>query len=258
VSARLALQGVSFAYPGTPVFRDLDLTVDAGEFVAVLGPNGCGKTTLVRLASRVVPAGSGTVSLRGDDVAGLPHREIGRRVAVVPQEEGSVFAFSVGESVLMGRTPWLTGFGFEGEEDRRIARDALKAVDAAHLVTRDVREISGGERQRVFIARALAQRTGFLVLDEPTSHLDLKYRVATLRLLAELREREGLTVLVISHDVNLTVRFAERVVLLGGGGVAADGSPEEVLDPDVLSEVYGTPVVVRRVEGIPVPQVYPR
>jgi len=257
MSAPLSLASVSFSYPGTPVFSDLDLTVEAGEFTAVLGPNGCGKTTLVRLASRVVSARSGVVSLGGDAVAGLAPREIARRLAVVPQEEDSVFAFSVGESVLMGRTPWLSGFGFETEEDRRIARDALAAVDATSLIERDVREISGGERQRVLIARALAQRTGFLVLDEPTSHLDLKYRVATLRLLAELREREGLTVLVISHDINLTVRFAERVVLLGGGGVAADGDPEEVLKPDVLSEVYGTPVVVRRVEGIPVPQVYP-
>jgi iron complex transport system ATP-binding protein len=257
MSAPLALREVSFAYPGTPVFDRLGLTVTEGEFTAVLGPNGCGKTTLVRLASRVVAAGAGTVSLSGDDVTALTARDIARRLAVVPQEEASIFAFSVGEAVLMGRTPWLGGFGFEGEEDRRIAREALAAVEAGHLVGRDVREISGGERQRVLIARALAQRTGFLVLDEPTSHLDLKHRVATLRLLADLREKEGLTVLVISHDVNLTVRFAERVVLIGGGGVAADGAPEDVLKADVLSEVYGTPVVVRRVEGIPVPQVYP-
>ena len=257
MSAPLSLANVSFSYPGTPVFEGLDLTVGAGEFTAVLGPNGCGKTTLVRLASRVVAAGSGTVSLGGDDVAGLTPREIARRLAVVPQEEAGIFAFSVGEVVLMGRTPWAGAFGFETDKDRRIAMDALSAVDAADFVERDVREISGGEWQRVLIARALAQRTGFLVLDEPTSHLDLRYRVATLRLLAELREREGLTVLVISHDINLTVRFAERVVLLGARGVAADGRPDEVLLPDVLSDVYGTTVVVRRVEGIPVPQVYP-
>jgi len=257
MNAPLTLEGVAFGYPGTPVFTDLDFRVGPGEFTAVLGPNGCGKTTLVRLASRVVAARSGSVSLGGDDVTGLAQREIARRVAVVPQEEGSVFAFSVGECVLMGRTPWLRGLGFEGEEDRRIAREALQAVDAIDLLDRDVRELSGGERQRVLIARALTQRTGFLVLDEPTSHLDLRHRIATLRLLARLREKEGLTVLVISHDVNLAVRFAERVVLLGGGGVAADGTAEEVLDPGVLSDVYRTRVAVRRVEGIPVPQVYP-
>ena len=257
MSAPLVVTNVRFAYPGTEVYHDLSLTVGEGEFVAVLGPNGCGKTTLVRLATRVVRPAAGRVLLGGDDVAGLAVREIARRLAVVPQGEGGVFAFTVGEAVLMGRTPWQEGFGFEGKEDRRIAREALAAVEAEHLIGRDVREISGGERQRVLIARALAQRTGFLVLDEPTSHLDLKHRVASLRLLARLREQEGLTVLLISHDVNLTVRFAERVVLLGGGGVAADGSPEEVLDAAVLSEVYDTPVVVRRVEGIPVPQVYP-
>lgn len=257
MSVPLHLDRVSFAYPGTEVFTDLSLSVDEGEFVAVLGPNGCGKTTLVRLASRVVRPDGGRVVLGGDDVADLPAKDVARRLAVVPQEEGSVFSFTVGETVLMGRTPWLPGFGFEGEKDVRIARESLAAVEAEHLMERDVREISGGERQRVLIARALAQRTGFLVLDEPTSHLDLRHRVATLRLLAELREREGLTVLLISHDVNLTVRFAERIVLLGGGVVAADGAPEDVLRAETLSRVYGTPVVVRRVEGIPVPQVYP-
>ncbi|MEN8151539.1 MAG: ABC transporter ATP-binding protein [Planctomycetota bacterium] len=257
MSAPLAVSNVRFSYPGTKVFDDLSLVVEQGQFVAVLGPNGCGKTTLVRLASRVVRPDAGSVRLGGDDVGGLPVREVARRLAVVPQGESGVFAFTVGEAVLMGRTPWQEGFGFEGEKDRQIAREALGAVEADHLIDRDVREISGGERQRVLLARALAQRTGFLVLDEPTSHLDLKHHVASLRLLARLREREGLTVLLISHDVNLTVRFAERVVLLGGGGVAADGTPEDVLRSGTLSDVYGTPVVVRRVEGIPVPQVYP-
>lgn len=257
MSGPLVVEKVSFRYPGTPVFTDLDLAVGKGEFVAVLGPNGCGKTTLVRLVSRVLAPDRGDVRLGGDPVGALKATEIARRVAIVPQEERNVFAFSVFESVLMGRTPWATGFGFETKEDREIAKDALKAVDAAHLAGRDVREISGGEAQRVLIARALAQRTGFLVLDEPTSHLDLRHRVAILRLLSDLREREGLTVLVISHDVNLTVRFAERVVLLGEDRVAADGTPDEVLDPEVLTKVYGTRVSVRRVEGIPVPQVFP-
>ena len=257
MSEPLRLEQVSFSYPGTPVFRDLSLTVSEGEFTAVLGPNGCGKTTLVRLVTRVLSAGRGRVVLGGDLVESLPRREIARRVAVVPQEEPAVFPYSVLQTVLMGRTPWVAGFGFESEEDLKIARSSLRLVDAEHLVDRDMTELSGGERQRVLLARAMAQGAGLLVLDEPTSHLDLRHQVAILRLLRRLRDREGRTVVAISHDVNLSSRFADRLVLLGREGVLADGPPLEVLDAETLSRAYGTPVTVRNVDGLEIPHVFP-
>jgi iron complex transport system ATP-binding protein len=253
----LELERVTFSYPGTEVFRDLSLTVGEREFTAVIGPNGSGKTTLVRLATRVVPVASGRILLRGEDIETLARREVARRVAVVPQEESGLFAFSVLETVLMGRTPWTAGFGFESDEDVRLALESLAAVDAEHLVHRDLAELSGGERQRVLLARALAQGGDLLVLDEPTSHLDLRHQVATLRLLRRLRDQEGRTVLAISHDVSLTSRFADRLVLLAEGGVAADGPPAEVLEPETLSRVYGTPITVRQVDGLEVPHVFP-
>jgi iron complex transport system ATP-binding protein len=249
MSAPLSFDHVSFSYPGTPVFEDLDLAIEKGELTAVLGPNGAGKTTLARLATRIREADRGTVRLEGDAVDSLARKVIARRVAVVPQEEQDVFSFSVLQAVLMGRTPWRRGLLFESGRDREIAEECLRAVDAVDLLSRDLRELSGGERQRVRLARALAQQAGLLILDEPTSHQDLKHQVETLRLLRELREREGLTVLVISHDVNLCSRFADRVVLLSGGRVAADGPAEEVIAEEVLTRVYGTRIRVGRIEG---------
>lgn len=253
----LSFSDVDFEYPGMRVFRGLNIRLRQGEFVCVLGPNGCGKTTMVRLATRVLEPECGRILLSGDAISGLSRREIARRVAVVPQEERSLFEFSVLEAVLMGRTPWLSGHGFEGELDIDVAIASLVAVEADHLRDRDMAELSGGESQRVLLARALAQKAPLLVLDEPTSHLDLKHRVAILRLLHGLRESEGLTVMVISHDVNLASRFADRLLLMAEGAIVAEGPPREVLDPEVLTRVYGTPVSTRKVEGLDVPLVFP-
>jgi iron complex transport system ATP-binding protein len=253
----LSFSDVAFSYPGTPVFERLDLTVQAGEMVGLLGPNGGGKTTLARLATGVLRPDRGRVRMGDEDVARIGPREMARRVAVVPQSEPNLFPFTVLEAVLMGRSPWLGGFGFESAADLAIARRALASVGARSLEDRAVTDLSGGERQSVLLARALAQDAEFLVLDEPTSHLDLKHQVETLRLVRALREAQGLTVFVISHDVNLLARFTDRLVLLGDGAVVADGPPRTVLEPGVLSRVYGTPVAVREVPGIDVPQVFP-
>ena len=257
MTAPLRFEDVTFAYPGTPVFSGLDLAVPEGGIVAILGPNGSGKTTLVRLATAVARPQRGRVLLYGEPVHGLGAREVARRVAVVPQEEASVFSYRVDEVVLMGRTPWASGFGFDSARDREIAGKSLEAVHAAHLADRDLDEISGGERQRVLVARALAQEARLLVLDEPTSHLDLKHRVEMFRLLRRLCDTEGLTIVVISHDVNLAARFSDRLVLLAGGRVAAEGPPDEVLDSEILSEVYGTAVRVSRLSGDGPPIVFP-
>jgi iron complex transport system ATP-binding protein len=248
----LRFDGVTLGYGGAPVLRSVSLALGEGEIVGVIGPNGSGKTTLVRGATRVIEPLAGAVTLLGRPLGLYDRRELARNLAVIPQEGTPIFPFTVLETVLMGRAPWLHPFAFEGEEDLRAAREALVAVGAADLALRDLAELSGGERQRVVVARALAQGTRVLLADEPTAHLDLRHAVAIFGLLRALRTERGLSVFVVTHDVNLAALFCDRLLLLGGGGVAAEGTPREVLRADLLGEVFGTPVVVEtRPDGTP-------
>ncbi|HUC43858.1 MAG TPA: ABC transporter ATP-binding protein [Candidatus Sulfotelmatobacter sp.] len=240
----LAFRRVDFAYGRTPILVGLDLTIANGTIVGVLGPNGAGKTTFVRLASATLQATSGSISLFGDDLSGLTSRERARRVAVVPQETYPVFDFTVDEIVRMGRAPHLGLLGIEGPADRAIAREAMERCEVAHVAARSLRELSGGERQRVLLARALTQRPRLLLLDEPTAFLDLKHRLDVYRVLSQLHRESGLTIVVVSHDINLAARHCDRLVLLRCGSVAADGTPAEVLRPDPIRAVYEVEVEI--------------
>jgi iron complex transport system ATP-binding protein len=244
MGAALALRGVAFGYGTRPLFRSLDLEVEAGSMIAVLGPNGAGKTTLVRLASGEVPPSAGSVSILGHDLAKLPGRERARRVAVVPQESEPTFDFTVRELVLFGRAPHLGLFGIETARDVEIANEAMRSTEVAELQDRPSRALSGGERQRVNLARALAQEPRLLLLDEPTAFLDLKHRLAAYELFRRLCRERGLTVVVVSHDLNLAARHCDRLVLLQAGQVAADGPPEDVVKPEILRSVYEVEVDV--------------
>lgn len=246
MAAILQFDRVSFAYRGAPLFAGLDLSVGEGEMAAVLGPNGSGKTTLVRLAVGHLEPSAGSVTLRGTRLADLSSRERARTISVVPQESQLAFDFGVREIVLMGRAPHQGVLGLDGEEDRAIALEAMEQTGVAHLAERRFHELSGGERQRVVIARALAQRPRLLLLDEPTAFLDLKHRLAVYALLTRLNRDLGITVVVVSHDINLAARHCDRVVLLHRGAVAADGPPGEVLTVDNLRSVYAVDVDVRR------------
>jgi iron complex transport system ATP-binding protein len=241
----LTLERVAFAYGRTPVLTGLDLAIAEGSITGLLGPNGSGKTTLVRLASAALRPASGRIALFGDDLAALPARERARRVAVVPQETHPVFEFTVDEIVRMGRTPHLGLLGLEGPRDRRIAREAMERCEVAFLAARSFRALSGGERQRVLLARALAQEARLLLLDEPTAFLDLKHRLAVYALLGRLHRENGLSVVVVSHDINLAARHCDRLVLLRCGGVVADGTPAEVLRPEPIRSVYEVDVEIR-------------
>ena len=248
----LRYDGVTLGYGERPVLRGVTLEVREGELVGVLGPNGSGKTTLVRGATRVLEPSAGSVALLGRPLGLYDRREMARSLAVIPQEGTPLFPFTVLETVLMGRAPWLRPFAFEGEEDLRAAREALAAVGAEDLALRDLAELSGGERQRVVVARALAQGTRVLLADEPTAHLDLRHAVAIFALLRELRTSRGLAVFVVTHDVNLAALHCDRLVLLAHGGIAAEGAPREVLRADLLGEAFGTPVHVEtRPDGTP-------
>ena len=244
MSAALDFEDVSFAYGTQPVLRGLTLRVEPGELTALLGPNGSGKTTWVRLAAGSLVPARGIVRLFGHDLGALGAAERARTVAVVPQESPLEFEFRVHEIVAMGRSPHQGLLGFESEEDRRIVGEALRATGMETFAGRPLAALSGGEKQRVVLARALAQRPRLLLLDEPTAHLDLKHRLAIYALLERLHG-EGMTAVVVSHDLNLAAAHCQRLVLFKDGEVFADGPPRQVLRPDVLREVYEVELEVR-------------
>ena len=240
----LAAADVSFAYArrGAPDHRVLDavsLTVRRGSVVGLLGPNGSGKTTFLRILAGVLTPQSGQVTIDGRPIADMGRRELARRVAVVPQETHSAFDFSVMDMVLMGRYPHLGTFELEGPDDQAIARDALAATDTSALAARAFATLSGGEKQRVVIAGALAQASDALLLDEPTAALDLGYQLEITALLRRLNQERGTTMIVSTHDLNLAAALCERVVLLKQGGVIAHGTTEETLTAANIRLLYG-------------------
>jgi len=247
---------VSFAYPASAerktrpfALSDLSLDISAGEIIGVIGPNSSGKTTLIRLLTRVLePAAAGEIRLEGVPVGRLSRTHLARRVAVVPQGILPQFPFTVGELALMGRYPHDPGRYFESPRDRAVAHEAMEATGVLELADMPLEHLSGGERQRAVIARALAQEPRLLVLDEPTAHLDLRYQVEAAALLRRLNRERGMTILLVSHDLNLAAEVCDRLLLLNGGRPAAIGSPEAVLDESLLASVFGCGVVVDKNE----------
>jgi ABC-type cobalamin/Fe3+-siderophores transport system ATPase subunit len=242
---------VSFAYPAPAERRtrplalaDLSLDISAGEIIGVIGPNSSGKTTLIRLLTRVVEPAVGEIRLEGVPVGRLSRTDLARRLAVVPQGILPQFPFTVGELALMGRYPHDPGRYFESPRDRAVAREAMAATGVLELADVPLEHLSGGERQRAVIARALAQEPRLLILDEPTAHLDLRYQVEAAALLRRLNGERGMTILLVSHDLNLAAEVCDRLLLLNGGRPAAIGPPEAVLDEALLASVFGCGVVV--------------
>ncbi len=244
----LDMQGITFGYNRQPLLYEVHFQVRAGEMVGLLGPNGSGKTTLLRLISGVLRPQQGVVILDGRDTRLWGRREVARRVAVVPQEMHVPFAFTVEELVRLGRTPYVRLLGSHTKEDQSIVRGALQAADIETLAGRIFNELSGGERQRVTVAMALAQRPALLLLDEPTSHLDIKYQIELLELVQKLNRETGVTVIAAMHDLNLAARYFPRLVLFQRG-IVADATPAEVLEPHLLRRVYGINVQVGILRG---------
>ncbi len=242
----ITAEGVEFAYPGRPVLHGVDLAAEHGSVLGLVGPNGSGKTTLLRTLYGSLRPSGGTVLIDSESMSGLPAREIARRLAVVVQEPPGDLPLLVSDMVLLGRTPHRTAFGRASNRDEQIAADALSQVGALRLAGLPFDGLSGGERQRVLIARALAQESTHLLLDEPTNHLDVRYQHEVLDLVAGLAHRDGHTVAVVLHDLNLAATYCDRILLLDDGRVVADGSPEDVLTPEHLEPVYQ--VLVRRFE----------
>ena len=239
----LKIQNLSASYHGHQVLHDVSFEVHHGEVLALIGPNGAGKSTIIRAVSGVIPS-TGSVHTNGNDFHALDPMQRARYVAVVPQAISLPPAFSVWETVFMGRTPYLVFLGNASAHDEELTRQALSRVNALSFTDRRVSELSGGEAQRILLARALCQSTPILLLDEPTSHLDLQYQVSLLELIRDLAHKEKLTVLIALHDLNLAARYADRVALLVGGKLLAVGTPRDVLTPEKISNAYCLPVQV--------------
>ncbi|GAA2450077.1 ABC transporter ATP-binding protein [Streptomyces macrosporus] len=235
----IAVEDVHFGYPGRPVLRGVDLRIGAGELVALIGLNGCGKSTLLRLAAGLLRPSAGRVLLGGDDPARLSRRAAARRVALLHQSAPAVPGMTVRQLVRQGRYAARGPLGMLREGDDAVCRRALADVGVADWADRPVDSLSGGERQRVRLAMALAQDTRVLLLDEPTTYLDLRHQLEVLRTVVRLRVERGLTVVMVLHDLAHAARFAERLVALRDGRVAADGPPAEVVTPELLADVLG-------------------
>jgi iron complex transport system ATP-binding protein len=247
--ALLQVRNVSFGYGKRPLLYDISLRIEAGEMVGLLGPNGSGKTTLLRLLSNVLQPRQGNVLLNGRDLRKWGRRVVARRIAVVPQELHVPFAFSVEHMVGLGRTPFVEPFlGTRSRHDQEVVRAAMEGAGVLSLAEHVFNELSGGERQRVVIAMALAQEPLLLLLDEPTSHLDIRYQVETLELVQRLNRERGVTVVAALHDLNLASRYFPRLLLFQRG-VVADGGPAEVLEAGLLRRVYGVDVQVGILRG---------
>ena len=232
------------------ILNGVTFQVSQGEMLGIVGPNGSGKTSLLKLLAKIISPQRGTLCLFEKLLEALSQREVARQVAVVPQDTQQLFPFTVAETVLMGRFPhrshdrWSSGFGWETDEDLVAAEEAMATMDVAHLARRSITDLSGGERQRAVIARAIAQAPLVMLLDEPTAFLDLQHQIAICGALRRLKEERGMTVIIVSHDLNVASQYCDRVLMLKDGTVFRAGSPPEVMQLDVLRAVYGCDVLI--------------
>ena len=240
----IELSQVTFGYNGGTVLEEVTLAVGGGEILGLIGPNGSGKSTLLRIMSGILDPWSGEARLKGKKLKAYKRREAAQPIAAVSQEMARDFPFTVREMVAMGRSPYLGRFSFGGREDREIVEEAMRLADISRYADRYPFQMSGGECQRMMIARALAQQPEILLMDEPTSHLDLNHQMEINRLILKMNRERGLTVVYVTHDLNIAASVCSRLAMLKDGRVYAEGSPEEVLQPENIEAVYRCPVRV--------------
>jgi len=240
------LEQISFRYNEHQVLKNVSFEVKRGEFVGILGPNGSGKTTLLNVIDGILIPQEGELWINGTSCNKLKRENLAKIIAVVPQESLMIFPFTVQEIVLMGRAPHLGKWRFEGETDFRIAHQAMEMTDTLSLMNRSMNALSAGERQRVLIARALAQQPQIMLLDEPTAFLDIRHQIDFFDLIKTLNKNQTLTVIGVTHDINLASLYCDRIILLRDGRIHCMGSPEEVIAESHIREVYETNVTVDR------------
>ncbi|GAA4180949.1 ABC transporter ATP-binding protein [Gryllotalpicola koreensis] len=235
----LAAHGLQLAYDGRVIVPELDLELAPGRITAIIGANGSGKSTVLRGLARLLAPRAGSVTLDGEDVHGIPGRRLARMLGILPQEPIAPEGVTVTELVMRGRHPHQGVFGGRGADDEAVVAEALRLTDTLELAARRVGELSGGQRQRVWIALALAQNPDVLLLDEPTTFLDIAHQLEVLDLLAELNAQLGTTVVMVLHDLNMAARYADQLVVVADGRVLASGAPADVITEPVLATAFG-------------------
>jgi iron complex transport system ATP-binding protein len=240
----LQVQDVGIRYSAQWVLKDISFDVGKGEIIGIIGPNGSGKTTLLKLLDGILFPQEGDVRIQGTSIRRIKRQVLARLVAVVPQETYMIFPFRVAEVVLMGRSPHLGRLVFEGKRDYQIAINAMEKTDIISFADRKVHQLSGGERQRVWIARALAQEPQIILLDESTAFLDIRHQVGFFELIKSINKQEGLTVIVVTHDINLAAQYVDRIILLREGKIYEMGEPEKVITESNIAHIYETGVLV--------------
>ncbi len=245
----LRVEGLRFSYGKRLILNGAELELREEEVLTLLGPNGCGKTTLLKCINRILKPEDGTVFIDGRNYFDLSEKEIAMSLGYVPQEHRPPFPYTVLEFVLLGRSPHLGMFSHPSERDRRIAMESLKTVGIEKLAKRAYTELSGGERQLVLIARALATNAKILLLDEPTSHLDFRNSHRILSLIRRIVREKRLSAIITLHDPNLACMYSDRIAIVNGGRIIRIGKPDEVMDEQILREVYGINVRILRVDG---------
>jgi len=260
MSGIIEVENLSFGYSDAEVLQNLSFEAARQSFLAIAGPNGAGKTTLLNLLCGLLTPKVGSIKIDTAPVESYSVRKLAQKVAVVRQEFVPVFDFTVGEMVSMARTPYLGTFGFESKTDKKFVNEALEMTDVARFAPRPLAELSGGERQRVFIARALAQNTPILLLDEPTSFLDLKHQVDIYDLLKRMQLEKGKTIVAVTHDINLAAQYCDEVLLLGGTQLSNKpqnetgaetnyciGKAKDVFSPEQIEKVFGVRTFVGKI-----------
>lgn len=242
----LEVKNLKFGYTGDLILKDISFNIKKGKFISIIGPNGSGKSTLLKNLNRIYTPNEGKVVLESVDINRIKTKELAKKIALVPQNTTIDYEFTVGEIVLMGRHPYKKRFQREDDNDYEIVKEALELTNTFHLKDRIITEISGGERQRVIIAKALAQNPSIILLDEPTSHLDINHQMEILSLLRKLNKEKGTTIVVVIHDINLASRYSDEVIMLNEGKIIGIGSPEKVITKENIEFAYNLKVVIEK------------
>ncbi len=254
----LTIKNISVFYGKRQILHNINLDVNPGEILALIGPNGAGKSTLIRAISGVIPIKSGDVYVDDINITSLSSMQRARKISVVPQAVSVPPAFTVWETVLLGRTPYLNFLGQASAQDEALAHLVLEQVDCLHLINSHITEISGGEQQRVLLARALVQDTPILLMDEPTAHLDLRHQLDLLKLITKHAREKNITVLIALHDLNLASLFADKIAIVQNGQLCVAGTPKETLTEEILNSIYNVPVRISHHPDTGTPLVIPQ